>query len=319
MSEKRIGVAAMGGDAGIVLDRIQELNRLGIEAAWLTTGGAGLDALTLFSAAAVRTDGILLGTSITPTWPRHPISAVQQLQVIANLAPGRFRFGVGPSHRPSIEPMFGFDFKTPLTNLREYVHIVRSLLHEGAVDFDGRHYHAHARIDAPVPDLPVMASALRPGSFEFCGAVADGAISWVCPGEYLRDIALPAMETGARSAGRSVVPPLVAHAPVCVHDDPDEVRAASRKQLAGYPRLPFYASMFANAGFPEAEQTHAWSNPMLDAVVISGNEETVAARLRQVLSWGATELLVSVITAGDNRTASWERTVRTLAEAGKAL
>ena len=58
---------------------------------------------------------------------------------------------------------------------------------------------------------------------------------------------------------------------------------------------------------------------MLDAAVISGSEETVAGRLRQLLSWGATELLVSVVTAGDNRTASWERTVRTLAEAGKAL
>ena len=57
---------------------------------------------------------------------------------------------------------------------------------------------------------------------------------------------------------------------------------------------------------------------MLEAVVISGNEETVAGRLRQLLSWGATELLVSVITAGDSRTVSWERTVRTLAEVGKA-
>ena len=47
MSDRRIGVAAMGGDANAVLARIQELERLGIEAAWLTTGGAGLDALTL--------------------------------------------------------------------------------------------------------------------------------------------------------------------------------------------------------------------------------------------------------------------------------
>ncbi len=58
---------------------------------------------------------------------------------------------------------------------------------------------------------------------------------------------------------------------------------------------------------------------MLDAAVISGSEETVAGRLRQLLSWGATELLVSVVTAGDNRTASWERTVKMPAAAGSSL
>ena len=94
----------------------------------------------------------------------------------------------GPSHRAGMESMFGFGFKAPLTNLREYVSIVKKLLLEGSVNFDGRHYRAHASIGEAVNDVPVMASALRPASFEFCGAEADGAISWVCPGVYLRDV-----------------------------------------------------------------------------------------------------------------------------------
>ena len=61
MNQKRIGVAAMGGDANAVLARIQELERQGIQAAWLTTGGAGLDGLTLFSAAAVQNREHLTG------------------------------------------------------------------------------------------------------------------------------------------------------------------------------------------------------------------------------------------------------------------
>ena len=59
-----------------------------------------------------------------------------------------------------------------------------------------------------------MASALQRGSFELCGEEADGAISWICPGIYLRDVALPAMQLGAERAGRPV-PPLIAHA-LCV-------------------------------------------------------------------------------------------------------
>ena len=316
MSGKRIGVEAEGDDASSILAQIQELGRLGIPATWLTTGGAGLDALTLFSAAAVRTESILLGTSITPTWPRHPIVAVQQVQVIAQLAPGRFRFGIGPSHRETMEESFGVDFRAPVTNLREYLRIVKALLHQGAVDFDGRQYHAHARIDESIPDVPVMASALRRASFQACGAEADGAISWLCPGEYLRDVALPAMQEGAQEVSRQV-PPLIAHAPVCVHNDPNEVQAAARQKLESYPPTPFYAQMFADAGYPEAEQSGTWSDRMLDAVVLSGDEDAVGRRLRQLFDWGASEVLASVIVAGPDLGASWERTVHLLADMSK--
>ena len=318
MIDRRIGVAAMGGDSNAVVDRIKSLEDMGLSAAWLTTGGAGPDGLTLFAAAAVRTERIMLGTCITPTWPRHPIAAVQQIQVLTRLAPGRFRFGVGPSHRPGMEAMFGVDFKAPLTNLREYVHITKTLLTKGAVDFDGRHYHAHATIAEPISDVPVMASALRRASFEFCGAEADGAISWVCAGSYLRDVAVPAIQAGAKGAGRQA-PPLIAHAPVCVHDNPAEVRDAVKEQLANYPRLPFYARMFAESGYPEAEENHEWSEAMQEGVVLSGGEEVVADRLRQLFDWGAGEVLVSVVTAGPRPDDSWMRTVRLLAEVGKTL
>jgi alkanesulfonate monooxygenase SsuD/methylene tetrahydromethanopterin reductase-like flavin-dependent oxidoreductase (luciferase family) len=36
---------------------------------------------------------MLLGTAITQTFPRHPIAVAQQVQVLAQLAPERFRLG----------------------------------------------------------------------------------------------------------------------------------------------------------------------------------------------------------------------------------
>lgn len=318
MNGRKIGVLVEGSDPKAVLASIEELESLGIPAAWMSDGGVDLDALTLFAAAAVRTERILLGTCIVPTWPRHPITAVQQVQAIAKLAPGRFRFGVGPSHRAEMEGMFGYEFKQPLTNLREYLRIVKSLLNQGAVDFDGHHYRAHARVTKPLPDVPVMASALRRASFRLCGAEADGAISWVCPGSYLRDVAIPAMQEGAREAGRPV-PPLITHAAVCVHDNVDEVRAAAREELEYYPKAIFYARMFADAGYPEAEETAAWSDRMLDAVVLSGDEETVARRLHQLFDWGATEILASVTTAGPDHAKSRERTMSLLSQVAKSI
>ena len=318
MVEKRIGVAAMGGDSRAVVARIQELESLGIAAAWLTSGGAGPDALTTFAAAAATTENILLGTSIIPTYPRHPIVAVQQTQVVAQLAPGRFRLGLGPSHKVSIEPMFGIDHVAPLTNLREYIQVVRSLLGEGRVDFDGSQYHGHAALPgAAAPEVPIMASALRRRSFRLCGEVADGAISWVCPGQYLRDVALPALREGAERAGREV-PPLVAHAPVCVHDNPDEVKEAARQQLANYPRSPFYQEMFAASGHPEARDG-VWSDGMLEDVVFMGSEEDVAGRLRELFDWGATEILAHPVTAGGDPQASLNRSLNLIAAVGQGL
>jgi F420-dependent oxidoreductase-like protein len=316
MDQKRIGVVVSAPESAGILAGIEQAEQMGIAAAWLTTGGVGLDALTLFAAAAVRTNRIRLGTSITPTFPRHPLVVAQQVQVLAQLAPGRFRLGLGPSHRPTMEATFGVDFRAPLGHLHEYVQIVKAVLHRGAVDFDGRYYRAHGQIRTPV-EVPVMASALQRKSFEFCGAEADGAISWVCPGVYLRDIALPAMRAGAERAGRPV-PPLLAHAPVCVHENPEEVRAAARQQLANYVRLPFYVQMLTAAGFPEAS-TGSWSDAMIEAVVLSGGEARVTARLQELFALGATEILVSPLSAGSDRSASVARTLRLVAEVAKTM
>lgn len=269
--------------------------------------------MTCFAATAASTSDIKLGTSIVPTYPRHPLVMVQQAQIVAQLAPGRFRLGVGPSHRPTIEAM-GIDFNAPLGHLREYLQILKAALQGGRVDFDGEHYTAHDGIAEPV-DIEIMASALRKGSFELCGAEADGAISWICPGSYLRDVALPAMQQGAEAAGRET-PPLIAHAPVCVHDNAEEVRAAVREQVMN-PRLPYYQRMLVAAGYPEATQG-VWSDAMIDGAVIWGDEARAAEGIAELFAFGATEVLASPIPAGPDPAASLDRTMRLLGQAAAA-
>jgi len=213
--------------------------------------------------------------------------------------------------------VFGADYRTPLTALREYLTVTRTLLHTGGVEFEGSIYRANVSLPAPVPDVPVMASALRPKSYELCGEAADGAISWVSPGVYLRDVALPALQRGAERAGRPC-PPLIVHAPMCVHDDADEVRAAAREQLANYPRMPFYQAMFAEAGFPEAAQLEGWSDGMIESVVLSGSEERVSERVAELFDFGASEIIVSIVASGPDAAASRERTLALLSNLASA-
>ena len=314
--EQLIGVSVTAPNAREGVDRIVHLEELGIEAAWLTSGGGGGEAMMLLAAAAALTNEIKLGTSIVQLWSRHPVTLAQEAQVIDNLAPGRFRLGVGTGHQTPMTNFFGVDFRAPIGHLREYLHILRALLHTGAVEFEGRWYSASASLSSTV-DIPIMASALRPGAFEACGAIADAVISWVCPHFYLKDTAIPALRRGAESAGRPV-PPLIAHAPVCVTEDIDAARDGVRAQLGYFPSTPFYANMFAEAGFSGTAES-GWTNEMLDQVLIAGGEDAVADRIQTVFDWGATELLATPIRATNEPDASEERTLNLLANLQKSL
>lgn len=129
--------------------------------------------MTLFAAAAVRTTRIGLGASVVPTYPIHPIKLVSQALALDGLAPGRFRLGVGPSHRPTIEGSFGLPMEKPLDHLREYVTILRDLLWEGSTAFTGDYYQVRAEIPAgtePAARADLI-SALRSNAFRLAGEI----------------------------------------------------------------------------------------------------------------------------------------------------
>ena len=209
MAQQRIGVVVSAADSNAALASVEDMERRGISAAWMTSGSVGGgEALSVFAAAGTRTQDIMMGTAITQTFPRHPVATVQQTLTLAQFAPGRFRLGLGTSGQSGMEQTIGANFRAPLAHLREYIRICKALLQEGSVDHSGRFYQAHSSIPAPV-NVPVMAAALGVRAYEVCGAESDGAISWVCPRSYLQDVALPAMQRGAERAGRDT-PPLVA-------------------------------------------------------------------------------------------------------------
>src|SRR5688572_9416333 len=243
-----IGIQLSFRDPRELIDAIRQAEDQGVDAVWLPQGGVSPDTMMLLSATSMITATIKLGTSILPTWPRAPIFMAQQVMALEALAPGRFRLGIGPSTQAAMGPLYGVDWREPMTQLREYLTIIRSFLHEGAVDYHGNFAGARVRLPDTI-DVPVMASALSPGAFRVCGEAADGAISWMCPWPYLRDVALPALREGADAAGRQP-PPLSPHVPVCIETETDVARAAVQDQVGAYGTFPVYHAMFAKAGFP---------------------------------------------------------------------
>ncbi|MGD9890889.1 MAG: LLM class flavin-dependent oxidoreductase [Dehalococcoidia bacterium] len=295
----RIGVVIQGPDPATAVNLIVEAEQAGIGAVWMTTGGIQADALTLFAAAAMRTERIVMGSAIIPTWPRNPVFVVQQVEALEGIAPGRLRLGIGPSTAAAMRP-FGVDFRSPLTQLREYLIVLRSLLHQGSVDFEGKLVRARARITQPV-NTPVLASALQEGAFRLCGEVADGALSWVCPWPYIRDHAWPALRAGAESAGREA-PPLIMHVPICVTTDLSQVREATQRQVGMYARFQFYQDMFRRAG--HADAADGLSQSLIDDLVIYGTEAEVAERLAERAAQGFGEVMALPLLTGDDRAGS---------------
>jgi hypothetical protein len=71
--------------------------------------------------------------------------------------------------------------------------------------------------------------------------------------------------------------------------------------------------MFTAAGFSEVSEG-TWSDRMVDAVAVWGDETQVSEGLRGLLSLGATEILASPVPAGGDQAESLERTLRLLAQ-----
>ncbi len=293
---ERVGLAIAATDAASTVARIREAEQAGVRQVWMTQSPGTLDTLTIFAVAATQTTHVRLGTAIVPDYPRHPLVMAQQAATINALAPGRLRLGVGPSHRHIIVDMYGLEMPSPLAYLREYVEVLRQGLWEGRVNHTGRFFKVAASLPRP-ERVPLLISALGEKAFRLAGEISDGAISWVTPVPYLLDTGLPALRAGAEAQGRPV-PPLVAHIPVAMSTDEAAVQAAARSRIAYYAKAPFYAHMFASAGFPVSDDGGGLP-ALLKELVVSGDQAQVEQRLRELLASGLDELLLMLIPVKD--------------------
>ncbi len=120
----------------------------------------------------------------------------------------------------------------------------------------------------------------------------------------------PALRTSAAAVGRSA-PPLVAHVSVALSEDRHSVLVAGHRLLDSHAKVPFYANMFSAAGFPlTSDQTVP--NALVDSLVNSGNEATVAAQFTELLVTGLDELMISLVPtagAGNDEQASLMRLI----------
>jgi len=80
--------------------------------------------------------------------------------------------------------------------------------------------------------------------------------------------------------------------------DEAAVQAAATPRISFYTKTPFYAHMFAAAGFPVAEDGSGIAE-LVKALVVAGNEAQVEKRLRELIASGLDELLLMLMPVAD--------------------
>jgi alkanesulfonate monooxygenase SsuD/methylene tetrahydromethanopterin reductase-like flavin-dependent oxidoreductase (luciferase family) len=290
---------------------------LGYDSLWVTHG-LGRDSFLVLQAYGAATTRIGLGNGVVPIYPRHPVAMAQAALTLSETTGGRFRLGIGVSHRATMEAMLGLGLTEPLAVMREYVAVLRGAL-AGRAEFRGRHFRVNWSLGLadPPPTPPILIAALSPKMLELAGEIADGAVLWLTPPAYVRDVARPALERGRHRADKSLAGfEIVVAVPLAITDEPAGPLDAFRADLVRYLQLPFYRAMLEQAGLGDALKAFDRDGQTPVALAETLGAVGDAARCRAYLETyreaGATLPAVRPITSPD---APWYR--RTLEEAAR--
>ncbi|MFN2543515.1 MAG: LLM class flavin-dependent oxidoreductase [Actinomycetota bacterium] len=293
-----IGIVVGGRLAGIE-DAARRAEDAGFESVWVAE-----TAMTAFIQAALvsrATSRVRVGTAVALAFPRSPTITAMNARDLAELSDGRFILGLGSQVKRVNEERFGVAFEHPAPKMGEYVEAVRAVL--GAFDgsspgHEGRFYRITmppfpGASPAPAP-IPIYLAAVNERMAETAGRIADGISGHPMNStKYLSEVVVPAIERGARAAGRdpkdvSVTTNLITQ----VSKDGEEAKRLAAVQLAFYATTRSYAPVLAMHGFEDRvapiREAHGRGDfaamselaaPMVDALTAAGSPDEVKERV----------------------------------------
>jgi alkanesulfonate monooxygenase SsuD/methylene tetrahydromethanopterin reductase-like flavin-dependent oxidoreductase (luciferase family) len=133
-----------------LLDMIRAIEDLGFDSIWLgehllyrwpDRGPRGpWEAWTMMAAIAATTTRVVFGPLVACTNFHNPALLAKQATTIDEISGGRLVLGVGAGWNETEFRAFGFPYDHRVDRFKEAFTVIRTLLQEGAIDFDGRWY-----------------------------------------------------------------------------------------------------------------------------------------------------------------------------------
>ena len=304
---ERIGLLAFwkNYDRKLYLRAAQLADDLGYDSFWVPEAW-GYEISTLLTEMAIATKKIKLGTGILNVFSRSPGLIAMTAATVDEISEGRLILGIGTSGKNVIEGFHARKFDKPLTQTRDVIKIIRTLLAGGKLT----DAHAEAAEYRPFKlemkplrtAIPIYVAALKPKAIESIGELADGWIPTFWPYERLQD-GRKLIEAGAAKAGRDasqiVTAPFTTVLPLG-----HEAGVTMAKQIISFylgGMGDYYVELLSGFGFADdckrvvelyqdkntrAQAAAAVPDKMIEALTISGDPKQCIDELRRRRSFG---------------------------------
>ncbi len=259
-----------GHPIGAVRDAVAELDEIGWPCVWIPETVAR-DPFVAASVMLDATTNLKVATGIASIWARDPMTTANANITLNEAHEGRFLLGLGVSHHTLTEWVRKHDYSKPLTKMREYLAQMDASMFRG--------------VQPAEPPNRVIA-ALGPKMLELSASDADGCHPYFVPVEHTA-IARAAVGPDKMVATEQMV---------VLETDPTVAREIARQHMAVYLGLPNYANNLMRLGYTEAEIAQA-DDRVVDAIVVWGTLDDVAARVRAHHDAGADHVCVQVLEA----------------------
>ena len=260
--------------------------------------------------AAEHTQRVGLRTGLAISFPRSPMVVANVAWDLQGYSGGRFQLGLGTQVKGHNERRFSVPWSPAAPRMREYVLALRAIWNTWAtgapLKFVGDHYSFTLMTPNFTPErianpsIPVYVSALGPAMARVAGEVCDGLLLHpMCSYKYITEIIIPAVEQGARRAGRQLRDVELLWGGFTATGDTDEELLAAKQGIAR--SISFYGSTRTYAA---ALELHGWkdlnlqlhelslagrwndmaglvTDEMVETLAETGTQEEVAHKIRR--------------------------------------
>ena len=258
-----------------------EIEELGYGAIWIPEA-VGRDPFVMATLLLAGTSSIPVATGIANIYARDAMTMANAQRSVEEAFEGRFLLGLGVSHQHLVEGLRKHDYSRPLSYMRWYL----ERMHKAV-------FMAHGPEELP----EMVLAALGPRMLQLSAEATAGAHPYLVPPEHTA-VARETMGPGAA---------LYPEQMVVLDTDAASARALARKNMAIYLTLPNYTNNLLRLGFTQADidggPGGGASDRLVDAIVVWGTPDQIAARVRQHLDAGADHVGVQVLADEPDTTA----------------
>jgi probable F420-dependent oxidoreductase len=234
---------------------------------------------------AEHTARLHFGTGIAVSFARSPANLAYTAWDLAAQSGGRFLLGLGTQVKAHIERRFGQLWpESPVRKLREQIEVIRAFWNcwqNGTkLNYRGEYYKITLMSPffnpGPIehPDIPIYIAGVNTGLARLAGELCEGFHAHPFHSiRYVKEVILPAIEEGAKKAGRKQEDISVAMT-AFVATSPEEMNFA-RAQVSFYASTPSYRpvmDLHGWAGVAEKLSAHAAKGEWMEMPMLITDE-----------------------------------------------